>query len=86
MKSSCITMRTSVALAAGAFLAATLMTASSAAAAQPYYCLCKGEKKRFLASSRHCELQHKVKSCSSRQFKSTYTKACQEMGCKYPKN
>jgi hypothetical protein len=84
MKRKCITMRAIVALGGGAFLAATLLVASVANAAQPYYCLCKGEKKRFLASSRHCELQHNVKSCSSKQYRSTYTKACQEMGCKFP--
>ena len=62
-----------------------VLTVASALAAQPYTCVCKGDKKRFLASSRYCEHQYEVKSCSKAQYQVTYGKACHEMGCKFPK-
>lgn len=60
-------------------------TATSAVAAQAWYCICKGETKRYLASTRHCEVKSGVpkgKWCTKAQWRAVYGPACAEMGCK----
>jgi hypothetical protein len=69
----------------GTFATPTLLTGTVAHAAQPYWCVCNGEKKRFLASTRHCEHQNNVKQCSQRQYNAVYSRACKEMGCRLPR-
>jgi hypothetical protein len=69
----------------GAYTAATFGMTTAAAAAQPWWCTCKGTPKRFLASTRHCEFQFKLprgQSCTKRQYTRVYGPACAEMGCK----
>ena len=68
----------------GSFATPALLTGTVAHAAQPYYCVCNGEKKRFLASTRYCEHQNNVKQCSPRQYNAVYSKACKEVGCRLP--
>lgn len=64
---------------------AQLGSARRAEASQPYTCTCKGEKKRFLASTRHCEVALKLpkrKTCSAKQYRIIYGLACLKQGCK----
>ena len=61
-----------------------VLTVASAHAAQPYTCVCKGDKKRFLASTRYCEHQFNVKECTQGQYDMTYSAACTKMGCSLP--
>ncbi len=73
-----------VALVAGAYAGQTLLSDTRADAAQAWYCTCKGEKKRFLASTRHCEVQMKLAKgafCSKAQIRSVYGPACAAKGC-----
>jgi hypothetical protein len=66
-------------------MAGQMLAASGASAAQPWTCICKGEPKRFLASTRHCEFQNKIPKgawCSKRQFQAVYGPACRAEGCK----
>ena len=73
------------AVGAGVFLGVTLITPTPAEATQPWYCVCKGEKKRFLASTRHCEVKMglpKGQWCTNSQTRAVYTPACAKMGCK----
>lgn len=76
-------------------LALLLVTASTplvlpvagAEAAQPWSCVCKGVKKRYLASTRHCEHQMKLpkgKWCSKEQYRAVYGPACRAQGCRLP--
>lgn len=74
----------SASLFVGSFAVPVFLTGGIAHAAQPYSCICNGEKKRFLASTKHCERQHNVKSCSQKQYNATYTKACKANGCRFP--
>ena len=72
-------------LVAVAWAGAALVAAPRAEAAQAYYCTCKGEKKRFLASTRHCEVALKLsksRTCSKTQFRVIYGLACAKQGCK----
>ncbi len=58
-----------------------------AEAAQPWSCVCKGEKKRFLASTRHCEKRMglaKGQWCSKKQHRAVYGPACMKRGCQLP--
>jgi hypothetical protein len=71
-------------LFAGMLATPVWLTGTAAHAAQPYTCICNGEKKRFLASTKYCERQNNVKSCSQRQYNATYTKACKANGCRLP--
>ena len=84
MKQVALPALTSLALGLGALAMATLVAGTSAHAAQPYWCVCKGEKKRFLASTRKCEHDYKVKSCSKRQFSAFNRAACRSNGCTAP--
>ena len=68
----------------GSFATPAILTGTVAHAAQPYTCICNGEKKRFLASTKYCERQNNVKSCSQQQYNATYTKACKANGCRLP--
>jgi hypothetical protein len=81
-------MKRYLGLGVGFALAATVSVATinvpSATAAQVYSCQCKGEKKRFYASSRYCEKQSKVQRCNASQFRKVYTRACIERGCRLP--
>jgi hypothetical protein len=64
---------------------ALALSASGASAAQPWTCICKGEPKRYLASTRHCENRSGIAMgewCSKRQFKAVYGPACAAKGCK----
>jgi hypothetical protein len=65
----------------GVLAVASMLASSAASAAQPYWCVCKGEKKRFLASTKKCEHDFKVKSCSSAQFAKFNALACKSNGC-----
>ena len=67
---------------AGAVMAMGTLFASSAQAAQPYWCTCHGKAKRFLASTNKCEHDHHVKSCSRTQFKAFQRAACASNGCR----
>jgi hypothetical protein len=75
------------ALVMGLQIGQALLPTAGAEAAQAWYCVCKGEKKRLLASTRHCELQMglpKGKSCTSWQYRKVYGPACREQGCRLP--
>ena len=66
-------------------VAASALVPAPAHAAQPWYCVCKGVTKRYLASTRHCEVQSNVpkgKWCTKAQWKAVYGPACAEKGCK----
>lgn len=67
---------------AGALASIALVQTTSAYAAQPYSCVCRGKVERFLASTRYCEHQHNARSCTREQFRQTYAKACRDMGCR----
>lgn len=72
-------------LAIGGLLAHAITATLPATAAQPWYCICKGETKRFLASTRHCEKQmHLPKGqwCTATQVRQVYAPACRKIGCK----
>jgi hypothetical protein len=84
MTRKCISTAICAGLYLTAFAVPTLLTVTEARAAQAYYCVCNGEKKRFLASTRYCEHQNNVKSCTQAQFNATYTKACKSMSCRRP--
>jgi hypothetical protein len=73
-----------MALGCAAIVSVAAVSIPTAEAAQVYYCQCKGEKARFLASTRYCERQTKVKRCSSSQFRKVYTRACIARGCELP--
>ena len=78
-------MAAGTAVIAGAWAAATLVAVPHAEAAQAYYCTCKGVKKRFLASTRHCEVAlqlPKSRTCGKTQFRVIYGLACAKQGCK----
>ena len=75
-------------LVASTAIGTTALTGGAAEASQPYYCMCKGEKKRFLASTRHCEVALKLskrKTCSANQYRVIYGLACLKQGCKLAK-
>jgi hypothetical protein len=70
---------------AAVFGVALSLYASGASAAQPWTCICKGEPKRFLASTRHCETRSglaKGEWCGKQQFRAVYGPACAAKGCK----
>jgi hypothetical protein len=73
---------------AGTFnVAPSFVLGTAANAAQAWSCICDGERKRFLASTRFCEKQSKLakgKSCGVSQWKSVYGPACEAKGCKLP--
>lgn len=74
-------------LFSGLHLGQSLLASSGAEAAQAWYCVCKGEKKRFLASTRHCEVKMglpKGQSCSRWQYRKVYSPACRAQGCRLP--
>lgn len=71
-------------LLAVAIALAIPLIVTTAQAAQPYSCICDGVKKRFLASTRMCEKQANVKSCSAAQFAAFNKRACKANGCKAP--
>ena len=78
-------MAAGTALIAGTWVGAALVAAPQAEAAQAYYCTCKGVKKRFLASTRHCEVALKLpksRTCGKTQFRVIYGLACAKQGCK----
>lgn len=73
-----------VVLGTGASIVPTLLAVTNGHAAQPWYCICNGEKKRFLASTRHCEHQMNVakgSSCTMAQLRKVYGPACAQQGC-----
>jgi hypothetical protein len=73
-----------VALASAIWVGPAPFSVDKAEAAQAWYCMCKGEKQRFLASTRHCEVQIKLpkgKVCSKDQIKAVYGPACARRGC-----
>ena len=73
------------ALGAAVYAGPTLLAVTEAHAAQAWYCICQGEKKRFLASSRHCEYVMNVprgQSCTRNQTRKVYAPACVKQGCK----
>lgn len=85
LKTSSKRMLSVLALFAGAYAGQTLFADSRAHSAQAWYCVCNGEKKRFLASTRHCEVAMKVPKgsvCSKAQIRSVYAPACAQKGCK----
>lgn len=54
-------------------------------AAQAWYCVCKGETKRFLASTRYCEHRMNVQMgewCSKAQTRAVYGPHCRDKGCR----
>lgn len=71
----------------GGTLGLHVLGASEARAAQPWSCICDGERKRFLASTRHCEFRMGVPKgewCTKSQWKAVYGPACKKEGCKLP--
>jgi len=74
-------------VAATIFVGATLEAVTPVMAGQPWHCICNGQDKRFVASTRHCEYQMGVprgKSCTEAQWRRVYRPACAEMGCQLP--
>lgn len=57
---------------------------AGAEAAQPYTCICKGKSTRFLASTRKCERDFGVQSCSRAQFRRFNVAACRANRCSAP--
>lgn len=56
-------------------------------AAQAWSCICNGERKRYLASTRHCEFKNDLPKgawCSAAQWRAVYGPACREKGCVLP--
>lgn len=85
MKTTPKRLLSALAILAGAYAGQTLLAATSSEAAQAYYCTCKGEKKRFLASTRHCEVAlglSKSRTCSKLQYRVVYGLACAKHSCK----
>jgi hypothetical protein len=86
------TMRSSFARGLLWTIAAACLTAASTPvvvvrvkAAQPWSCMCDGERKRFLASTRYCEKRMSVPKgrwCTKRQIRTVYGPACAERGCR----
>ena len=75
-----------IAVLAGTWAGQTLLADIAAQSAQPYYCTCKGEKQRFLASTRHCEVAlglPKSRTCGKTQLRVIYGLACAKMSCKF---
>ena len=70
-----------VAIGLGASCLGAALASSTAEAAQPYWCLCNGAKKRFLASTHKCEHDHHVKLCSAAQFRDFNRQACASNNC-----
>jgi hypothetical protein len=73
---------------AAIFIALGALVPSSAGAAQAWSCLCDGERKRFLASTRFCESQNNLarpKQCSVAQWRTVYGPACKAKGCVLPR-
>lgn len=63
------------------------LAATSAVAAQPWSCICNGQPKRHLASTRFCEHQMGVpkgQTCTWLQWRMVYAPACRERGCYLP--
>ena len=80
-----------------ALMAAMAIDMAPAEAATPWSCTCNGKVKRFLASTRACEInlyfkrggkdidgKVKLPSCSRRQFVAWNSNACRHEGCKLP--
>jgi hypothetical protein len=77
-------------------LAMLLVAPNGALAGQPWSCDCKGERKRFIASTYKCEADlHKgravrsggkllVPRCTQSQFRNWNRKACAAIGCRLP--
>ena len=82
MRSRSRTLAAVAVLAAGTGFLGISLASTTAHAAQPYWCLCKGVKKRFLASTHKCEHDHHVKQCSAAQFRDFNRRACASSGCK----
>ena len=77
----------SAALAASAVAGAFIVTITGAEASQVWHCTCNGKEKRYIASTRYCEINFKIpkgKWCSTAQWRSVYGPACAEMGCRLP--
>ncbi len=65
-----------------------LLVPEAATASQAWSCVCKGVTKRYIASTRHCEIRShlpKGQWCTKEQYRSTYAPACRAQGCKLPR-
>jgi hypothetical protein len=74
-------------LSVGTFLGLTAAFGSHVRAAQPWSCICDGERKRYLASTRHCEVKSKLPKgewCGPAQWRAVYGPACRKNGCVLP--
>jgi hypothetical protein len=70
-----------------ACLGLTAILTSQVRAAQAWSCICDGERKRFLASTRHCEFRSKLpkgETCTLTQRRAVYGPACRAEGCRLP--
>jgi hypothetical protein len=71
---------------AAAILATPLLVASTpVAAGQPWTCVCGAVKKRYIASTGHCEFRNKLPKgqlCSMTQYRAVYTPYCVKQGCR----
>ncbi len=75
------------ALGAAALAGAGVFVSSPVEAAQAWSCICDGTRKRYLASTRHCEFKNnlpKGRSCNVAQWRSVYGPACRKNGCVLP--
>jgi hypothetical protein len=73
-----------IALAIGVLAGPLLIAATPVAAGQPWTCVCNGVKKRYIASTRHCENKFKIpkgQGCTSKQYRSVYAPYCVKNGC-----
>jgi hypothetical protein len=78
------TLLTRLALAAAILAGPLLVVATPVAAGQPWTCVCGAVKKRYIASTRHCEFRNKLpkgKLCSMKQYRAVYTPYCVKQGC-----
>jgi hypothetical protein len=77
---------------------ATVLTATTAHAGQPWSCVCNGQSKRYVASTHACEAAlykgtgrrvHEgfklfVPACTRTQFRAWNRRSCAKMGCTPP--
>lgn len=78
-------MRSAIAIGCLVVSVGVMVGARPAEAAQAWYCVCKGETKRFLASTRYCEHRMNLPRgqwCSKAETRAVYGPQCREKGCR----
>jgi hypothetical protein len=71
-------------LAAAILASPLLLVATPVEAGQAWTCVCGGVKKRYIASTRHCEARNKIAKgqfCTSKQYRNVYAPYCAKQGC-----